>query len=135
MSKLKRTYVAPKLTRYESMDQLPEKIREAVKGILSEERPLTVVVDEEHRYVSVSEEFARLLGYSSRELMGKSVEDITVQNTIDIEFTFKASKKLGEMQGLWLFEGRYGKRLLCSYRARRHRATYTAELRPLFIAA
>jgi PAS domain S-box-containing protein len=117
------------------MDQLPEKIREAVKYIFSEDRPLTVVVDEKHRYVSVSEEFARLLGYTARELTGKLVEDITVQNTVDIDFTFRASKKLGEMQGLWLFEGRYGKRLLCSYRARPHHATYTAELRPLLIAA
>ena len=135
MSKLKREYIAPKLTRYESIEQLPEKIREAVKDILSDDPPLTVMLDEEHRYISVSEEFARLLGYSSRELTGKRVEDITVQGTVDVDFTFKASKKLGEMQGLWLFEGRYGKRLLCSYRARPDHATYTAELRPLLIAA
>jgi PAS domain S-box-containing protein len=117
------------------MEQLPEKIREAVKNILSDDRPLTVTLDEEHRYISVSEEFAQLLGYSSRELTGKRVEDITVQGTVDIDFTFKVSKKLGEMQGLWLFEGRYGKRLLCTYRARRHRETYTAEIKPLFVAA
>lgn len=135
MTKLKHAYLAPKVTRYESIEQLPEKIREAVKEILSDDRPLTVMLDEEHRYISVSEEFARLLGYSARELTGKRVEDITVQDTVDIDFTFKASKKLGEMQGLWLFEGRYGKRLLCSYRARRHHETYTAEIKPLFIAA
>ncbi len=133
--KLKRAYVSPKINRYQSIDQLPEKIRVAVEEILSDDRPLTVVLDEDHRYVSVSEEFARLLGYSSRELMGKRVDDITVQGTVDIDFAFQVSKRLGEMQGLWLFEGRFGKKLLCRYRARRSRATYTAELEPLFIAA
>ena len=133
--KLKRAYVSPKIKRYESVDQLPDKIRVAVEEILSDDRPLTVVVDEDHRYVSVSEEFARLLGYSARELTGKRVDDITVQGTVDIDFAFQVSKRIGEMQGLWLFEGRYGKKLLCRYRARRSRTTYTAELEPLFIAA
>jgi hypothetical protein len=68
-------------------------------------------------------------------LTGKRVDDITVQGTVDIDFAFQVSKRIGEMQGLWLFEGRYGKKLLCRYRARRSRTTYTAELEPLFIAA
>jgi PAS domain-containing protein len=133
--RLKRAYVSPTINHYHSLEQLPEKIRGAVEEILSDDRPLTVVLDEDHRYVSVSEEFARLLGYSARELIGKRVDDITVQGTVDIDFAFQASKRLGEMQGLWLFEGRFGKKLLCRYRTRRSKATYTAELEPLFIAA
>jgi PAS domain S-box-containing protein len=96
---------------------------------------LQVTLDEHHRYLKVSEEFARLLGYSACELIGKRVDDITPQGTIDIEFAFRISRRFGEMRGLWLFESREGKKLLCSYKARKASSEFIAELTPLFLAA
>jgi PAS domain S-box-containing protein len=131
MSDRKKPYIPPKVTRYQSVDDMPTKFRESAKELLATGAALILSVDQEHRYTGMSEEFARMLGYTSRELIGKRVEDITAQGTVDIDFIFTASRRIGEMQGLWLFEGRDGNKVLCSYRAKKLPSGFTAEVRPL----
>jgi PAS domain S-box-containing protein len=131
----KKPYVPPQVGTYKSVEDLPSKFRTVAAQILAEQPILKVTVDDDHRYLAVSEEFARLLGYTSRELIGKRVDEITTKDTLDIEFAFQASRRLGELQGLWLFERRDGKKLLCSFRARRSQSQLTAELKPVFVAA
>jgi len=135
MSDKKRPYIPPRLDSYRSVAELPEKFRSAAAEILSEQPCLRVVLDEDHRYRSVSEEFARLLGYSSAELIGKRVDEITTKDTVDIDFAFRISRRFGEMKGLWLFERRDGKKLLCTFRAQRSDSNITAELKPVLVAA
>jgi PAS domain S-box-containing protein len=135
MSGKKRPYIAPTVTKYETINELPIKLRPAAEEILSARPMLKVIVDENRRNVSVSEEFAHLLGYTSRDLVGKPIDDITANGTIDIDFIFRISRRFGEMQGLWLFESRDGQKLLCSYRARRSDSELTAEFVPLLVAA
>jgi PAS domain len=93
------------------------------------------MLDELHQSVSVSEEFAHLLGYNSRELLGRPIDDITSKGTVDIEFTFRMFRRFKETKGLWLFEGRRGKKLLCSYKATRIADKVTAEFTPLLVSA
>jgi PAS domain S-box-containing protein len=131
----KQSYNAPKIVDYGALENLPERFRPVAAEILSGYPTLLVTVDEHHRYLKVSEEFAQLLGYSARELIGRTVEDITPKGTIDIEFAFRISRRFGEMRGLWLFESREGKKLLCSYKARKATSEFIAELTPLFLAA
>jgi PAS domain S-box-containing protein len=130
-----RAYTSSTMTRYETIDDLPAKLRPIAEEILSAQPTLKVTVDEHRRNVSVSEEFAHLLGYTSGDLVGKPIDDITANGTVDIDFIFRISRRFGEMQGLWLFESRDGQKLLCSYRARRSDSELTAEFTPLLVAA
>lgn len=131
----KRVYETPTLTKYTSLDKLPERVRNALLAQeFAAEKP-TAVFDHDRRYVSVSESFARLMGYPVHELIGKRVDDITSSNTVDIEFIFRALLQLGEMDGLWMFNHRNGKKVLVHYHAKRASESYTGTvMEPLLIA-
>lgn len=131
MCSKKRSYIAPLLNKHQSVEDLPEKLQKVAAEILESHPPLLTVVNDNRQYVEVSEEFARLLGYSASELIGKRVDDITVKSALDIELTFRMARRFGEIQGLWLFERRDGKPLLCSYYARKVSSKFKAELRPI----
>ncbi len=133
MTRTKKPYIAPQLKKY-STSSLPGRLQEVVADLLTPNQ-FKVVVDQERRYRSVPSEFAALLGYAVEELTGKRVDDITVPNSVDIELVFQACLKLGEMDGLWLFEHREGKKLLFHYRARRERELLCAELHQMGLAS
>ena len=135
MTKTRKPYIPPAIKKYSSISDLPEDLREGIVGMIGSAAALAVVIDDERRYRSVSPRFASLLGYDPEELHGKRIDDVTARGTIDIEFVFNAFLKLGEMDGLWVFERRDGKKVLFHYRARRmeDHLSYT-ELQPLPLA-
>jgi len=75
-------------------------------------------VDNDRRFVRVSDSFCELLGYRSQELIGKTYDEITAPKTSDVSTIFRLFKKLGYMQGLWMFVHRTGKRILIRYESR-----------------
>lgn len=134
-SEEKKDYETPVFNRYKTIDELPVKLRTVAQEILKEQPALRVMLDEQHRSVSVSEEFAHLLGYKSRELLGRPIDDITSKGTVDIDFNFRVFRRFKETKGLWLFEGRQGKKLLCRYKATRVADKVVAEFTPLLVSA
>jgi PAS domain S-box-containing protein len=110
---MKRAYTAPKVTKYTTVSDLPAELRREL------ERKAIVVFDCERKYTFVSESFAVKLGYTADELIGKRIDDITADNSVDIDFVFNAFLALGEMDGLWLCNHRDGRKILFHYRAHR----------------
>lgn len=93
-------------------------------------------VNEHRLYESVSPEFARLLGYTPEELRGKRVDDITAPHTLNIHMVFEALQELQEMEGLWLFQHREGKKVLLHFHAAyREDQLICVEFKPLTIVA
>jgi PAS domain S-box-containing protein len=131
----KKKYETPFVNRYKTIEELPAKLRAAAQDILKERPVLKVMLDEQHHSVSMSEEFAHMLGYHSRELLGRPIDDITSEGTVDIEFNFRVFRRFKETKGLWLFECRRGEKLLCSYKATRISDKVMAEFTPLFVTA
>jgi hypothetical protein len=131
MAKRKRPYQSPQVTRYRSIKELPEKFQTIAKDILAEQPLLRAVIDEEQRCLSVTEELAHWLGYASRDLKNRPIHEITCPGTIDLAFVFRVLRRVREMQGLWVFEHKQGKKLLCSYRATHKQGTLVAEFTPL----
>ena len=140
----RKPYLPPSIKKYSSISDLPQHVREGVADITECAAALRVVVDDQRRYQSVDLEafghtnaavFANLLGYDPDELQGKRIDDVTARGTIDIEFAFNAFLKLGEMDGLWMFERRDGKKVLFHYHACRmeDRLSY-ADFEPLPLA-
>ncbi len=135
MTNSRKPYVPPAIEKYSSISDLPQQLREGVADMIACAAVIAVVIDDERRYQSVSPGFASLLGYDAEELHGKRIDDVTARGTIDIEFAFNAFLKLGEMDGLWVFERRDGKKVLFHYRARRMKDHLSyAELEPLPLA-
>ena len=129
----KKAYIPPQLKKY-AVSSLPAHLQELVSD-LPAATLFRVVVDHNRRYQCVPAGFAHLLGYDSEELKGKRVDDVTAKDSVDIELVFDAIVKLGEMDGLWLFEHREGRKLLFHYRAGRDREVLYADLRPLPLAS
>jgi PAS domain-containing protein len=92
---------------------------------------MTTVVNSDRQWVSVSDAFSKFLGYEQGEMIGKSVDDFTVPNSVDIEFVFNALFRLGEMDGLWALRHRSGESLVVHYRARLSGGLSYAEIRPV----
>jgi PAS domain S-box-containing protein len=78
----------------------------------------TTVVDQNRKFVEVSESFCRLVGYKIEELMGTRYDDLTALNTADIPMTYNLFSRLGYMHGLWMLVHRTGYRILIRYEAR-----------------
>ncbi len=95
---------------------------------------LTTIIDKERRLVSVSEAFARTLGYRTMDIVGRPIDDFTAPNTIDIEFVFNAFFKLGEMDGIWIFQHRDGRKVVAHYHARLNNNHSYADIEPLLVA-
>jgi hypothetical protein len=100
----KKRYTPPRVIEYLS-DEVPKWIQ--VKFNQDSVAPAcTTLIDGDRRYVQVSNAFSELLGYKSEELIGRRFDEITAPRTSDIPTIFGLFKKLGYMQGLWLFAHR-----------------------------
>jgi PAS domain-containing protein len=109
----KKRYTAPRIIEY-----LPDEVPKWIKVKFNQDSvapAYTTLIDGERRYVQVSNAFSELLGYKSEELIGRRFDEITAPRTSDIPTIFGLFKKLGYMQGLWLFAHRTGKRILIRY--------------------
>lgn len=73
------------------------------------------VVDTERRFVEVSDDFCKLVGYTREELLGMRYDDLTSPNTNDIPIVLGQLLKLGYLHGLWLLVNREGTRILVRY--------------------
>jgi PAS domain S-box-containing protein len=115
----KKLYVAPRLTAYDSKD-VPEWLNLMRQDLLKGANippTYTTVVDQDRKYVHVSESFSELVGYKGDELLGTRYDHLTVPNTTDISTTFTVFSKLGYMHGLWMLNHRTGHRILIRYEA------------------
>jgi PAS domain S-box-containing protein len=77
----------------------------------------TAVVDQDRKYVHVSNSFCELVGYKVEELIGTRYDHLTALNTADIPTTYNLFSKLGYMHGLWMLVHRTGYRILVRYEA------------------
>ena len=130
----KRPYQLPVVRKFECVEDLPGHQREAAKRLLDEVEELVTIIDTDRRWVSVSEPFARLLGYRTMDMIGKKVDDFIVENSVDIRFAFRALTQIGEMDGMWMFRHRDGQKILVHYHARFSSGMSHAELQPLLVA-
>jgi len=75
----------------------------------------TTVVDQERKFVEVSDSFCKLVGYKAEELIGRRYDHLTALNTANIPTTYNLFSKLGYMHGLWMLVHRTGYRILIRY--------------------
>lgn len=73
------------------------------------------VIDLDRRYVYVSDEFCKLVGYSREELVGTRYDDLTAPDTNDLRTVFNLFCQLEYMHGLWMLVARSGARILVRY--------------------
>jgi PAS domain S-box-containing protein len=73
------------------------------------------IVNNDRRFVEVSDGFCSLVGYTREELLGMRYDDLTAPNTNDIQTVQLQFLKLGRLHGLWLFVSREGTRILVRY--------------------
>lgn len=73
------------------------------------------LIDLDRRYVYVSDEFCKLVGYSREELIGTRYDDLSVPGTNDLRTVFNLFCQLEYMHGLWMFLARGGNRILVRY--------------------
>src|SRR6267143_6428066 len=119
----RKQYAQPRVIRYESKAEYPERTRSIVKTLRQElgvlqfevEPHCVAVVDSDRKYVEVSDSFCQLVGYQREELVGKRYDDLTAPNTNDIPTIFGLFEKLGYMHGLWMLVNREGTRILVRY--------------------
>jgi PAS domain S-box-containing protein len=110
----KKPYTPPRMIQY-APDQVPETVIQLFPRSHRIAPEYTNVVDNDRRFVRVSDSFCELLGYKSQELIGKTYDEVTAPKTTDIPTVFRLFKRLGYMQGLWMFVHRTGKRILIRY--------------------
>lgn len=130
---MKRPYSPPQLTRHGEFENLPQGLQAAAQELFRKATPITTVAARDHRWVSVSESFATLLGYPSVELVGKKVDDFTSRGSIDVEFAFDTCFRIGEGEGIWLFNRSNGSRVFVNYHVRIENEHSFAQIRPLLI--
>jgi PAS domain-containing protein len=87
----KNPYTPPKLSRYDSLDELPRELKTSAEVLhnlaaagensLHVPPDYTTVVDMDHRYIEVSDSFCHLVGYQREELIGKTYDEISASGT------------------------------------------------------
>lgn len=112
----KKPYVPPRLTAYDPKNAREWLQQDLLKGT-TVPPTYTVVVDQEHKYLYVSDSFSELVGYKSEELIGTPYDHLTVPNTADIATTHRLLSRFGYMHGLWMLNHRTGYRILIRYEA------------------
>jgi PAS domain S-box-containing protein len=114
----KRAYVPPRLTAYDPKN-VPEWVKLPRNNLLSAHitPAYTIVVDQDRKYIEVSESFSKLVGYKVEELLGRRYDDLTAPNTTDIPTTHDLLSRFGYLHGLWMFVHRSGYRILVRYEA------------------
>ena len=80
--------------------------------------PCTLVTGKDNRYIEVSDDFCKLVGYTREQLLQMKLEDLAAPGTTDITATFNLSKTAGRAHGLWLLVTREGTRVLVRYDSR-----------------
>ncbi|HEX4002488.1 MAG TPA: PAS domain S-box protein [Candidatus Acidoferrales bacterium] len=73
------------------------------------------LIDLDRRYVYVSDEFCKLVGYSREELIGTRYDELSAPDTNDLRTVFNLFCQLEYMHGLWMFLARGGNRILVRY--------------------
>src|SRR5579862_5357906 len=73
------------------------------------------LIDLDRRYVYVSDEFCKLVGYTREELIGKRYDDVSAPDTNDLRTVFNLFCQLEYMHGLWMLLARSGRRILVRY--------------------
>ena len=118
---IRRQYIPPTVIRqpaeakylaFLKNESQPERLLSKSKGPNPE---YVTVVDYDRRYIEVSTDFCKLVGYDREELLGKKYDDLTAPNTNNIEIVFSLFAKLGYMHGLWMLVSRQGTRILVRY--------------------
>lgn len=124
---LRKPYVAPLLTRHDSDQHFPEWKRSLIRSARVEEQgrllPHPTIVGKDHftlvdldrRYVHVSEQFCKLVGYERETLIGMRYDELTAPETNDIPMVFNLFCQLEYMHGLWMLVARNGTRILVRY--------------------
>jgi cold shock protein len=115
----KNARVSPGLTAYDPV-KVPEWVNLMRRDVLEGAHvapTYTTVVDQDRKYVDVSENFCELVGYKIEELIGSRYDLVTAQNTADIPTSHNLFSRLGYMQGLWMLAHRTGYRILIRYEA------------------
>lgn len=122
MSDSKRQYIPPRVIRQPAEAEYLAFLKNASKsdpGPLSsnwEPNPdYVTIVDYDRRYIEVSTDFCKLVGYDREELLGTRYDELTASNTNNIEIVFSLFAKLGYMHGLWMLVSRQGTRILVRY--------------------
>lgn len=114
-----------------SIAELPEHLRQRLEntglGI--------ILIHCELRYVHVSDSFAAMLGYKPSELIGKPVEEVVVEQTMDTDFFRKALLELENVQGLLLLKSLSGSKVLVRYRASKQGTGFFANIERVPLAA
>jgi PAS domain S-box len=65
-----------------------------------------IELDEDRKCVAASDSFCKILGYRRQDLMGKTLDEITVPRTNDIAVLCDLFKKSRYMHGIWVFRNR-----------------------------
>ena len=122
----KKSYIPPSVVRHDSDSELPESKRNVVRSLYGEPKSnmssadivgndYRTVIDLDRRYVHVSDDFCRLLGYEREALIGKRYDDLSAPETNDILTVFNLFCQLEYMHGLWMLVARGGTRILVRY--------------------
>ena len=126
MSDSKRRYIPPKVIRQPADTEYLAFLKnekkshaEAGVGKLSlswdSHHQYVTVVDRNRRYIEVSDDFCKLVGYHRDELLKKKYDDLTASSTNNVETVYSLFEKLGYMHGLWMLVSRGGTRILIRY--------------------
>jgi PAS domain S-box-containing protein len=119
----KRHYILPKVIRQPADAEYLAFLKNEIKAGSGEKlswnwnshQQYITVVDRQRRYIEVSDDFCKLVGYDRTELMEKKYDDLTASNTNNIETVYSLFEKLGYMHGLWMLVSREGTRILIRY--------------------
>jgi PAS domain S-box-containing protein len=87
--------------------------KSALEAIVADD--YRTVIDMDRRYVYVSDEFCKLVGYSREELVGTRYDDLSAPDTNDLRTVFNLFCQLEYMHGLWMLVARSGARILVRY--------------------
>jgi cold shock protein len=103
------------MAKKEPSQNFPERLGQNVLKAAHIPPTYTTVVDQDHKFVDVSESFSELVGYKIEELIGKRYDHVTALNTADIPTTNNLFSRLGYMHGLWMLAHRTGYHILIRY--------------------
>lgn len=121
MTENKRHYIPPKVIRqpaetaYLDFLKHENKTDRLISSNWGSNPEYVTIVDFDRRYIEVSTDFCKLLGYERDELLGKKYDAVTAPSTNNIETVFTLFEKLGYMHGLWMLISRQGTRILVRY--------------------
>jgi PAS domain S-box-containing protein len=124
----KRPYIPPRVIRHDSDSEFPESKRNLIRSLAWKSKgnapsagiaghDYMTIVDLDRRYVHVSDDFCRLVGFEREALIGKRYDDLTAPETNDILTVFNSFCQLEYMHGLWMLVASSGARILVRYEA------------------